>query len=168
MLSTKTIILIVVGLVILFFIYKSMKKCEGYTGDGKMTLNTKKDKTIDISSYLNDIETKLRIEDPSSSLHVRLYGGRKGFGKDVDPNFEISFSSSSPTVKMLDVMKDQTGIVNGILKLKDIERKQVGNLININNELNNMTTYLKNQKVRVRFQSKTVEGGFDKLLIIIN
>jgi hypothetical protein len=167
MLSTKTIILIVVGLVILFFIYNSKKKCVGYSGTTTMTTYTSK-KNIDITKEVSEIERKLRVVDPFINVNVEVYGGRnKPLFRVIDPNFRLTFTTiSSSKVKMLDVMKNQQNNVSGILKLKDIDRNQVGDLIDISADLNAIIN--NNKPDRIKFTMDFVRGGFDKLNIIVN
>jgi hypothetical protein len=103
------------------------------------------------------------------NVNVEVYGGRnRGFGRVIDPNFRLTFTSSSDKVKMLDVMKNigQQEIISGILKLKDARRRQIGDLIDITTELKAIQNNYPNE--RINFTMDFVRGGFDRLNIIVN
>jgi hypothetical protein len=176
MLSTTTIIYIVIAIVILFFIYNSMKKCEGYTGTPAMTTYSSK-KNIDITKQVSEIERKLRVVDPLINVKVEVYGGIPKKRYPIDPNFRLTFTSSSDRVKMLDVMTDQKShslsgktqyyyVPNGKLRLKDANKNQVGDLIDISEDLNAIKN--NNKPERITFTMVLVKGGFDTLNIIVN
>ena len=159
MLSTTTIIYIVIALVILFFIYNSMKKCEGLpTGSlTKLPIKTCTINEVDFSTQLQALENKIKttIGTPANNFVVNM--------KIVGNKYYIEFLNCV----RLDLPKAMTNMNADSVRIGVYidNKKNLSGIVDIGPELKAIKTAA--APGVVQFDSKICKGCADSIIINI-